>query len=74
MGNELEPINTHSQAGEPEEEEMIEGAQSQPPQFKLTAKMHNTNSSPYENSGINDVGNRLAFGKSADSMDEKNIS
>ena len=53
---------------------MIEGAQSQPPQFKLTAKMHNTNSSPYENSGINDVGNRFAFGKSADSMDEKNIS
>ena len=73
MGNELEPVSTHGSDSEMEEEEMIPGASSQPPQFKLTAKMHNTNSSPYENSGINDVGNRFAFGKSADSTDEKNI-
>jgi hypothetical protein len=73
MERDNEPVNTHNNASELEEEEMIPGASSQPPQFKLTAKMHNTNSSPYENSGINDVGNRFAFGKSADSTDEKNI-
>ena len=73
MENELMPVNQHSTEEEIEGSGPIEGAQNQPPQFKLTAKMHNTNSSPYENSGVNDAGNRFAFGKSADSMDEKNI-
>lgn len=72
MENELESLKRNESENKPEDE-LIAGAEAQPPQFKLTAKLHNTNSSPYEDKGVNDVGNRFAFGRSADSTDDKNI-
>lgn len=55
---------------ESENHSPIEGAHIQPPQFKVTAKMHNTVEPPYES--LKD-GGRFAFGKSADTMDESNM-
>lgn len=50
-----------------------EGSSIKPPDFNLTAKLHNTELSPYEDRRVDDVGNRYAFGKSSDTMDDKNI-
>jgi len=50
-----------------------EGSFLKPPEFNLTAKLHNTGMSPYEDRPVDDVGNRFAFGRSADSTSKKNI-
>lgn len=50
-----------------------EGSSIKPPDFKLTAKLHNTDLSPYEDRRVDDVGNRYAFGKSSDTTGDKNI-